>query len=266
VPDGHVPVFRETITQLLRTVDRRRRRGTAENNGRRAVEALSARSTSLAGVIVAGAVPRANARDRGAACRLRWAMSLPAGGILMNHEFERVMVGMVVMAGALASGGCAAETGTDTDQQTGVEQSDLQAAIHHRIQNAYYQQCVSPRFAQLNEILTMETCSTKYARQYWNLIPATTSSWYIVNDATNYCAEVNNGTSNPGERVDEWYCDGETSEQWVEVPVALPNGKAAVLLQHAGTNLCLDTVGGTNSQLMQWPCDPGNQTQAWFIL
>jgi hypothetical protein len=187
-------------------------------------------------------------------------------GTIMNHEVERAMLGVVVVAGALAFGGCAAETRTETETEppTGVEQSSL--ASYHRIENAYYQQCVSPRFTQLNEILTMESCSTRYARQYWNFVPATPTSWYLVNSATNLCAEVNNGTSNPGERVDEWYCDGETAEQWVEVPVTLPDGRAAVLLRHAGTNLCLDTVGGTNSQLMQWPCDPGNRTQAWIIL
>jgi hypothetical protein len=183
----------------------------------------------------------------------------------MNHKFERVMIGMVVMAGALALGGCAADTGSETDQQTSVEQSGLQTS-YHRIENARYQQCVSPRFTQLNEILTMESCTTNYARIHWFLIPATSTSWYLMNYATNFCAEVNNGTSNPGERVDEWYCDGMTSEQWVEVPVTLQDGRPAVQLQHAGTNLCLDTVGGTNSQLMQWPCDPNNPTQAWLLI
>jgi hypothetical protein len=181
----------------------------------------------------------------------------------MNHERERVMVGMVVMIGALAVGGCGEDPGTEADPQTSVEQSELQASVH-QIKNAHYQQCVSARFTRLNEILSMETCGDK-DRQSWKFVPATPTSWYLVNKATGFCAEVNNGTSNPGERVDEWYCNGERAEQWVEVPVTLPNGTAAVELRHAGTNLCLDTVGGTNSQLMQWPCDRNNQTQAWFI-
>jgi hypothetical protein len=44
-------------------------------------------------------------------------------------------------------------------------------------------------------------------------------------------------------------------------------------LRHAGTNQCLDTVGGRNSDMMQFDCDnggdnvpPSNPTQFWQVL
>jgi hypothetical protein len=69
--------------------------------------------------------------------------------------------------------------------------------------------------------------------------------------------EVNNGTSTPKETVDQFTCNGLASEQWV---------LEGLTLRHAGTNQCLDTVGGPGSQLMQWTCGdahPAN-VQSWI--
>ena len=71
------------------------------------------------------------------------------------------------------------------------------------------------------------------------------NTYVIRNQASGFCMEVDNGTSTPGETVDEFTCNGRrlSSGCWKGSPS-----------RHAGTNQCLDTVSGPGSELMQWTC------------
>ena len=168
----------------------------------------------------------------------------------------KILLAATLLTGCISDG---------AEDQTGVDESALIGVQVHRIVNAEYRQNMTAATNALNSPLIIQDYVRSYSRQIWTLYPASNNTMTMVDDQTNLCAEVNNGTANWGERVDAYWCDGLSSEQWVEIPVLEPNGTPAVELQHYGTNLCLDTVGGFNSALMQWPCDPNNKAQMWTL-
>ena len=146
------------------------------------------------------------------------------------------------------------------DQDTAVV--DQSVTTFNRIRNKQYQQCVVPTTANINETLRLATCTaTSFER--WSLVSTgAANTYFLVNKATGLCAEVNNGTATPGERVDQFTCNGSTAEQWIAVPVLGNDGLQYFKFQHAGTNLCLDTVSGSGSNLMQWLCNDANPADA----
>jgi len=125
------------------------------------------------------------------------------------------------------------------------------------IHNAAYSQCIDAPGGALNVRLKLVECSGSGTQQ-WVFIPTGAANTYFIrNQASGFCMEVNNGTSTPGETVDEFTCNGLASEQWV---------LEGLTFRHAGTNQCLDTVSGPGSQLMQWTCGdahPAN-VQSWI--
>jgi hypothetical protein len=125
------------------------------------------------------------------------------------------------------------------------------------IRNATYSQCIDAPSGALNVRLKLVKCSSSDTQQ-WVFMPSGAANTYVIrNRASGFCMEVNNGTSTPGETVDEFTCNGLASEQWV---------LEGLTFRHAGTNQCLDTVGGSGSQLMQWTCGdarPAN-VQSWI--
>lgn len=137
------------------------------------------------------------------------------------------------------------------------------ALIYDVIWNLDVGQCIDTPKRQVNELLRLADCNYGDT-QLWALLPGTQPGILtFVNKATNLCIEVNNGTSVPGEWLDAWYCDGLSSEQWVAMNPAGLNPPWH-MFEHVGTGLCLDTVSGVNSAIMQWYCDPGNRMQTWF--
>jgi hypothetical protein len=91
---------------------------------------------------------------------------------------------------------------------------------YHEIVNLAYNQCVDAPHGALNVVLRIATCNGSDT-QKWASVAGPSSSTYLVNKSSGYCAEVNNGTSAPGELVDEWHCDGSQAEQWTRrVPAA----------------------------------------------
>ncbi|HEY0195174.1 MAG TPA: RICIN domain-containing protein [Kofleriaceae bacterium] len=160
--------------------------------------------------------------------------------------------------------GCLADApAQDEAPHVAVVAQDL-SGYHHVINYAYTETVDAPG-AALNEDLDLDGY-VNTASQYWSFVgtwPANT--YYIQNHASGYCVEVNNGTALPGETVDEYFCEGTTSERWEALPRVV-HGVTYYQLRHVGTDLCLDTVGGSGSDLMQWPCDPKNDFQTWLVL
>src|SRR3954447_12417391 len=124
------------------------------------------------------------------------------------------------------------------------------------VRNAAYSQCIDAPGGALNVRLKLVECSGSDTQQ-WVFMPTVAANTYVIqNQASGFCMEVNNGTSTPGETVDEFTCNGLASEQWV---------LEGLTFRHAETNQCLDTVSGPGSQLMQWTCGdahPAN-VQSW---
>jgi hypothetical protein len=124
------------------------------------------------------------------------------------------------------------------------------------IRNAAYSQCIDAPGGGFNVRLKLADCSGS-GTQRWAFEQVGENTFVIRNLASGLCMEVNNGTSTPGETVDEFTCNGQRSELWEF------DGRT---LKHAGTNQCLDTVGGFGSQLMQYTCGqaaPAN-VQSWI--
>jgi hypothetical protein len=142
-----------------------------------------------------------------------------------------------------------------------------QAAVstYRSVRNRLYSQCMDAPGGAFNVILKLANCQS-ISEQHWAFVAAPApNTFFLVNQLTGLCAEVNNGTANPGERVDEFTCNGSTAEQWVPNPINI-GGILYQQLRHVDTNQCLDTVGAQNSQLMQFTCDPSGAAQQWLVL
>jgi hypothetical protein len=135
---------------------------------------------------------------------------------------------------------------------------------HHYIVNFAYGGCIDAPNSLLNVRLRLAACLGSSTHD-WSFVAASSpNTYYLVNVASGYCAEVNNNSGSPGEAVDEWYCNGTQAEQWVQ-SFRVIDGTVYQQFRHAGTNQCLDTVGGRDSQLMQWYCDAANDAQTWWV-
>lgn len=175
------------------------------------------------------------------------------------------------MSALVSAAGCVSdEPGVDPDPAgEATATADIQAPLalsgYHQIINKAYNQCLDAPRAQLNEVLQLSSCNGS-STQYWQFLPVTgqgSTTFNLQNLWTSLDVEVNNGTSNPGELVDEWTPNGLFSEAWVQGFRSV-GGVAYSSFTHLGTGLCLDTVGGAGSQIMQWTC-AGNDAQTWLV-
>ncbi|MGQ4437256.1 RICIN domain-containing protein [Streptomyces sp. SAS_260] len=167
----------------------------------------------------------------------------------------------------LATGASAAAPTPDSAAGVSARIANAAAASsYHTIKNMAYSQCVDAPGGVLNVRLQLANCNGSSTQNWAFVSTGSADTYYLVNQASGYCAEVNNGTSVPGETVDEYFCDGLASEQWVETPVIVDQ-KVGAKFRHVGTNLCLDTVSSTGSQLMQWSCDDAHPAaaQVWTV-
>lgn len=183
----------------------------------------------------------------------------------MFSKLDRLAVAALCSLGFT---GCLSEEVTDDAAlETSSVEADIQAAAQaanfHVIKNKLYNQCVDAP-GSINTTLRIAGCSNTL-RQSWAFVAAgPPSTFFIVNGSTGLCMEVNNGTATPGERVDQFSCNGSTAEQWV-ASTRLVGGVAYQQYRHVGTNQCLDTVGAQNSNLMQFTCDPNGDAQSWLV-
>jgi len=193
----------------------------------------------------------------------------------MNNKLTHLVVAGI---GALAFAGCATDepAATPDPVETSTETADLSAQIlavaaasaSHQIRNFETGQCITAPKGQLNENLHTGQCNGSDFHQKWAFVQVSASqpdTFYLVNQQTQFCAEVNNGSSIAGERVDDFTCNGSTAEQWVQ-SFRVVNGVALQQFRHINTSLCLDTVSGPGSELMQWFCGPTNDAQTWLVL
>ena len=138
----------------------------------------------------------------------------------------------------------------------------------YRLRNWAYDQCMASPELRLNVVLRILPCSgTGAGYGKWNLEPKyyrSGNSYRMHNVDTHHCAEVNQGTAFPGELVDDFTCNWQQEETWERLPYQI-GWDTYYQFRHAGTNLCLDTVGGPGSQLMQWPCDVHSAAQLWKV-
>ncbi|NEA68773.1 RICIN domain-containing protein [Streptomyces sp. SID12488] len=171
---------------------------------------------------------------------------------------------MVTMtAGASAAAPAAGSVADHSTRFTAL----AQASAFHTLKNVAFGQCIDAPGGQLNVRLQLADCSNS-PTQKWAFIPVpgAAKTYSLVNQASGYCAEVNNGTSTPGEAVDQYTCNTSGSEYWIKNNVDV--GELTYQkFEHAGTGLCLDTVGAAGSQLMQWGCSDAHPpaAQMWIL-
>ncbi|WP_203913472.1 ricin-type beta-trefoil lectin domain protein [Rhizocola hellebori] len=160
----------------------------------------------------------------------------------------------LTVAGSVAATGGASANASTQNEVAAVPNTD-----YRQIRNAAWSQCVDAPGGVFNVHLKLATCSTFTRTRNWLLVPTgVLNIFFIVNQQTGLCMEVNNGTANPFEPVDEFTCNGQPSELWV---------REDLRLRHFGTNQCLDTVAGPGSELMQFTCgqEAPVGVQSWII-
>jgi hypothetical protein len=201
-------------------------------------------------------------------------------GIVMKNKFNHIALATLT---TLSIGGCLAEEPASDSEQASLGAapetssraptdleiaSQIQAAaavnFHEIVNFAFGNQCVDAPGGVLNVVLRIAACNGSDT-QKWSFVAASSpNTFFLVNKRSGFCAEVNNGTSNPGELVDEFHCDGSQAEQWVQ-SFRVVDGVSYQQYRHLGTSLCLDTVGGAGSQLMQFSCGSSNNAQTWLV-
>jgi len=170
-----------------------------------------------------------------------------------------LLTGVASVAGAAGASAATSSPGSEAHASAQIKAAAA-ANNSQQIRNAAFSQCVDAPGGALNVRLKLSDCSASIGTRRWAFVPTgAANTYFIVNVASSLCMEVNNGTSTPGETVDEYFCNGLASEQWV-----LGDG---LTMRHAGTNQCLDTVGGRGSQLMQFTCGQSSPpaAQSWVI-
>lgn len=175
-----------------------------------------------------------------------------------------VVLTSVAMTTSLACGGPDSAQG-DESATTGATAQAV--TTYNYLYNRQYRQYVDAPGGAFNVMLKISSSFPSTEEVRWSSVPVgPANTYYFVNQASGLCMEVNNGTATPGERIDEYTCNGTASEQWVRTDIVI-GGVSYAQFKHAGTNLCLDTVGGADSNLMQWTCDPigSNDAQLWRV-
>jgi hypothetical protein len=213
------------------------------SNNYRDVYTISAGWRKAMGLSARPAKINSNTNRAGTATlmKLRQLFMLPTG-LIPRHGAGKLTATLVVTSASLLALSTAPANATPPNGP---------------IRNAAYSQCIDAPGGALNVRLKLVACSSSGTQQ-WTFLPTGAANTYVIrNQASGLCMEVNNGTSTPKETVDEFTCNGLASEQWV---------LEGLTLRHAGTNQCLDTVGGPGSQLMQYTCGqaaPAN-VQSWI--
>jgi hypothetical protein len=187
-----------------------------------------------------------------------------AGTALKTLSRLSITTAALVLMGAgsvaVAAGASAATSSSGSEASVSARIKGAAAARDfHRIRNAAFSECIDAPGGRLNVVLKLASCSDAPRTRKWAFVPTgAPNTFFVVNEASGLCMEVNDGTSTPGERVDEFTCNGLSSEQWVVEELTL---------RHAGTDQCLDTVGGRGSELMQFTCGQAFPAgaQAWII-
>lgn len=110
--------------------------------------------------------------------------------------------------------------------------------------------------------------SNSTSAQRWKLdlidAPIVSGGTYrLMHKGTNQCLDVNNNSSQPGSRVQQWTDNGSNAQRWV----ITKENDGYYKLTHKGTNQCLD-VGNNSSaagaNVSQWT-DNGNNAQRWKL-
>jgi hypothetical protein len=157
------------------------------------------------------------------------------------------------------AGSAYAATGASANPVARARPAVVPGTDYKQIRNAVWNQCVDAPGGAFNVHLSLANCDPGTPSRNWVQVPTgLVGTFFIVNQASGLCMEVNNGTSAPTEPVDEFTCDGQPSEIWV---------REGLTLRHFGTNQCLDTVEGPGSELMQFTCGQEAPTgvQNWII-
>ena len=175
--------------------------------------------------------------------------------------------GFAVLA-CLAMTACGAPDSAQGDESATTDVTQQAVRTYNHIQNKQHGQFIDAPGGLFNVTLKLSSSYTTALDEIlWApVLVGPGNTYYLMNKFSGLCMEVNNGTATPGERIDEYTCNGSAAEQWVRTDILI-NNIAYSQFKHAGTNQCLDTVSGANSELMQWTCDPigSNYAQLWRV-
>lgn len=135
---------------------------------------------------------------------------------------------------------------------------------YHQIVNKAYDQCVDVPNSSTSRGVQLQIWSCNgTGAQAWAPVLASGNIYYMVNQNSGLCVEVRNSSLLLGKPIQQWPCVGVAGQQWVRTPVFV-DGAVWETFRNVNSGLCLDTVGGAFSLLMQWTCQ-GNDAQYWQV-
>jgi beta-glucanase (GH16 family) len=113
-----------------------------------------------------------------------------------------------------------------------------------------------------------QTLSVDYVRVYTKSTtppPATGAGYFnVVNQYTGKCLDVAGGSTADGVKIQQWACNGATSEQWSLV--ATGNGAYQLVSRVSGK--CADLAGWSSADgafVNQWGCGANQANQQWRL-
>jgi hypothetical protein len=191
---------------------------------------------------------------------------------IMTMKFRDRMTGLVAAFFLTGAGMAAvATTASASTHQAPNSPTSISASLkaaaagnYHQIVNKAYDQCVDVNQASTAPSVQLQIvgCNNTGA-QAWAPVLISGNTYYLVNQNSGDCIDVRNGSTATFAAVQQFPCNGTGAQQWIRTPVFV-NGAIWETLMNANSGLCLDTVSGPGSKLMQYTCG-GNDPQLWQV-
>lgn len=149
---------------------------------------------------------------------------------------------VLAMAGTLALGGNA--------------NADVPGTAFRGIKNNAWGQCATA-LTTTGSGVSLGNCDALPANNWVKVPTGQANTFYFVHELSGLCLTAPSTSAGQGITID--VCTASPTQSWVQLP--------DLKLLHLGTGLCLDTVAGPGSALMQWFCgqEAPVGVQSWII-
>jgi hypothetical protein len=139
----------------------------------------------------------------------------------------------------------------------GSANADVPGTAFRSIRNNAWGQCAGSAGTAGGTHVSLNTCDSASSRNWVKVPTGQANTFYFVHKLSGLCLTAPSNSAGQVITID--VCSASPTQSWVQLP--------DLKLLHLGTGLCLDTVGGPGSELMQWFCgqEAPVGVQSWII-